>query len=104
MGEEKLLKIPTLEGWPSDQRAAVGWVPGPVRTPPRRYAAPLLGGDYAQHDTQTIESFWSLLKRGIMGAFHHVSQHYLPFYLNEFTIRHNYRTDPHLFERVLIAG
>jgi len=54
--------------------------------------------------TQTIESFWSLLKRGIMGAFHHVSQHYLPFYLNEFTFRHNYRTDPHLFERVLIAG
>ncbi len=54
--------------------------------------------------TQTIESFWSLLKRGIMGAFHHVSERYLPFYLNEFTFRHNYRTDPHLFERVLIAG
>lgn len=35
--------------------------------------------------TQSIESFWSLIKRGIMGQYHHVSKKYLPLYLAEFT-------------------
>src|SRR5208337_3295167 len=41
--------------------------------------------------TQTIESFWSLLRRGIMGSYHKVSKDYLPLYLSEFTFRHNRR-------------
>ncbi len=41
--------------------------------------------------TQTIESFWSLLRRGIMGSYHKVSKDYLPLYLSEFTYRHNRR-------------
>lgn len=32
-----------------------------------------------------IDSFWSLLNRGIMGSFHQVSRDYLPLYLNEFS-------------------
>jgi hypothetical protein len=32
--------------------------------------------------TQTIDGFWSLLKRGIMGVFHRVSHKYLPLYNN----------------------
>jgi len=43
--------------------------------------------------TGSIDSFWSLLKRGIMGNFHHVSKKYLPLYLNEFTFRHDNRED-----------
>ena len=35
--------------------------------------------------TGTIDGFWSLVKRGIMGQFHHVSKKYLPLYLNEFS-------------------
>jgi hypothetical protein len=34
--------------------------------------------------TQTIDGFWSLLKRGIMGSFHKVSRKYLPLYVAEF--------------------
>jgi hypothetical protein len=53
--------------------------------------------------TQTIESFWSLLKRGIMGQYHHVSRRYLPFYLAEFTFRHNERDNPDMFSAVVRA-
>lgn len=54
--------------------------------------------------TQSIESFWALLKRGLLGTFHHVSRRYLPLYLREFTFRYNHRTDPHRFERMLAGG
>lgn len=41
--------------------------------------------------TASVESFFSLLKRGVMGTFHHVSPQHLPLYLAEFEHRHNYR-------------
>jgi len=53
--------------------------------------------------TNTIESFWSLLKRGVMGSFHHVSTKYLPLYLAEFQFRFNNRKNPDMFGEV-IAG
>lgn len=53
--------------------------------------------------TQSIESFWSLLKRGIIGNYHKVSAKYLPLYLNEFSFRFNNRKSPDIFDRV-IAG
>jgi transposase-like protein len=48
-----------------------------------------------------IDSFWSLLKRGVMGSFHHVSKKYLPLYVNEFEFRHNHRHDADVFDHVL---
>ncbi len=39
--------------------------------------------------TQSIEGYWSLLKRGLVGTFHHVDQEYLPEYLAEFEFRFN---------------
>lgn len=51
--------------------------------------------------TNNIESFWSLVKRGIIGNFHHVSKKYLPLYLNEFSFRFNNRKDPDIFQKVL---
>jgi transposase-like protein len=48
---------------------------------------------YADGDvhTNTIESFWAILKRGIMGQFHKVSKSYLQNYLYEFEYRYNRR-------------
>jgi transposase-like protein len=48
--------------------------------------------------TNNIKSFWSLLKRGIVGTYHHVSKKYLPLYLAEFQFRFNNRKNPELFE------
>jgi transposase-like protein len=53
--------------------------------------------------TQSIESFWLLLKRGIMGNYHKVSAKYLPLYLNEFTFRFNNRNNADIFDEI-IAG
>src|SRR5260370_12892136 len=39
----------------------------------------------------TCESFFSLLKRGVVGSWHHVSREHLPKYANEFTFRWNHR-------------
>jgi transposase len=41
--------------------------------------------------TNTIEGFWSLVKRGIGGVYHSVSQKYLQTYLNEYSFRYNRR-------------
>lgn len=49
--------------------------------------------EYAKGEihTNTIESFWALLKRGIVGQFHKVSAQYLDKYIDEFCYRYNKR-------------
>jgi len=47
--------------------------------------------------TQTIEGFWSLVKRGMVGTFHKVSRKYLPLYVAEFQFRYNNRLNPDIF-------
>lgn len=41
--------------------------------------------------TNSVEGFFSLLKRGIYGTYHHVGKPYLQQYLNEFDFRYNRR-------------
>ncbi len=41
--------------------------------------------------TNGVEGFFSLLKRGVIGTFHHISEQHLPLYLAEFDHRHNCR-------------
>ena len=61
-------------------------------------------GEYVCGDvyTNTAESFFALLKRGMVGVFHSVSKRHLWRYADEFTFRWNYRkVGDH--ERMLIA-
>jgi transposase-like protein len=69
----------------------------------RSYAG--LAKEYASHETvnhldewvrgdvhtNTAENFFSILKRGINGVYHHVSEAHLPRYLSEFDFRFNTR-------------
>jgi transposase len=43
--------------------------------------------------TNTIEGFWSLVKRGVAGTHHAVSAKWLQGYLNEYAWRYNHRDD-----------
>jgi len=66
----------------------------------------IIGPDFAKHETvnhsineyvrgdvhtNTVEGYFSILKRGITGTYHHVSQAHLKRYLGEFDFRYNYR-------------
>ena len=50
-------------------------------------------GEYVRGEahTQGIESFWSMLKRGYHGTYHHMSPKHMSRYVNEFAGRHNDR-------------
>ena len=67
---------------------------------------PTIGREFAGHDTvrhgtfeyvrgevhvNTAESFFALLKRGLIGTFHAVSKRHLHRYVNEFAFRWNHR-------------
>jgi transposase-like protein len=45
----------------------------------------------------TWKNFWSLLKRGVIGTYHHVSKKYLPLYLAELQFRFNNRNNDDIF-------
>jgi transposase-like protein len=51
-------------------------------------------GEYVRGEahTNTVEGYFSILKRGIIGTFHHVSQQHLKRYLAEFDFRYNERS------------
>lgn len=58
---------------------------------------------FSDHDgthTNTIESFWAILKRGVYGIYHHVSVKYMQRYVDEFCFRYNNR-DTNMFDMVL---
>jgi transposase-like protein len=50
-------------------------------------------GEYVRGDiyTNTIENYFSILKRGLTGVYHHVSQQHLARYVAEFDFRYNHR-------------
>jgi transposase-like protein len=52
--------------------------------------------------TNTVESAFSLLKRGIMGTWHRVSVKHLPAYLDEMCFRFNNRRNPFLFRDTVL--
>jgi transposase-like protein len=50
-------------------------------------------GEYVRGEahTNTVEGYFSILKRGIIGTFHHVSPQHLQRYVSEFDFRYNHR-------------
>jgi transposase len=60
--------------------------------------------EYVRGDvhTNTIEGFWSTLKRSIKGTHVHVSRRHLPKYLAEFEFRWNLRRHPELMFPLLL--
>ena len=52
--------------------------------------------------TNTVESAFSLLKRGIVGTWHRVSAKHLAAYLDEMTWRFNNRKNPFLFRDTIV--
>lgn len=50
----------------------------------------------------TLEGFWSLVKRGIGGVYHSVSSKHLQSYLSEYAWRYNRRNDPQASFRTLL--
>ena len=68
----------------------------------RRYNHGVVDHANGQHvvgaiHTNTIEGFWSIIKRGIVGSFHKVSKKYLPLYVAEFQFRYNNRFNEDIF-------
>ncbi|MGC2221960.1 MAG: IS1595 family transposase, partial [Methylocella sp.] len=51
--------------------------------------------------TQTIEGFWSIFKRGVVGTFRKMSGKYMPFYVAEFQFRYNNRENADIFSKAI---
>jgi transposase-like protein len=86
----------------TDELAAYNTVPGDRQYKHRRInhsARVYVVGDI---HTNTVEGFWSLIKRGIGGVYHSVSQKYLQSYLDEYSYRYNRRDQGNLvFKSIL---
>jgi hypothetical protein len=67
-------------------------------------------GEYVRGEahTNTIEGYFSILKRGVTGVYHHVSAQHLKRYLGEFDYRYNERqaldVDDHLRMEKSVGG
>jgi transposase-like protein len=70
--------------------ASYGYKHGAVNHSKRKYVVGAI-------HTNTIEGFWSLVKRGVMGTYHKVSRKYLPLYVAEFQFRYNNRNNANIF-------
>ena len=51
--------------------------------------------------TNTIEGFWSFVKRAWYGSHHHYSKGYTPLYLAEACYKYNHRNDKNIFVKFL---
>lgn len=54
-----------------------------------------------QSHTNTIEGFWSLLKRGIVGQYHYLSDKHLNKYILEFCYKYNNHENENVFNNLL---
>jgi transposase len=84
------------------QYDAIGGMNGFVHYRIRHSARVYVNGDV---HTNTIEGFWSLVKRGLSGVYHSVSKKHLQGYLNEYAWRYNQRFEARdRFELLLLRA
>ena len=82
----------------TDDYCGYGFLDDETRNP-RKYVHIVVNHSVGQFsaapgiNTNGIESFWAILKRGILGIYHHVSVKYLQNYVNEFCFRQNNHGD-----------
>ena len=88
----------------SDDGQSYGTVPGCIvnhnHQKVRHIAKEWLRGDV---HTGTIDGYWGLLKRGVIGSFHQISVKHLHRYLSEFQFRWNHRKSQDIFLLVVAA-
>lgn len=58
---------------------------------------------YEGLNTNSIESFWAIVKRGIVGQYHQVSDKYLPNYIDEFCFKHNNKKFDDMFKTLFLT-
>ena len=56
---------------------------------------------YRGVNTNSIESFWAIVKRGIIGQYHQVSPRHLPKYIAEFVFKYNNRQKDDMFQTLV---
>jgi transposase-like protein len=88
---------PKAEAVVTDDYSVYPWAMGPTLRPKHKIICHKR--EYVRGDihTNTIESAFSLFKRGIVGQYHQISAKHLHRYLNEFEWRFNNRENPHMF-------
>ena len=63
-------------------------------------------GEYVRKQAHIngMESFWSMLKRGIVGTYHHLSAKHLNRYVGQFAARHNIREADTINQMAAVAA
>jgi len=51
--------------------------------------------------TNTVESFWAIIKRAVYGIYHHISLKHMQSYIDEFSFQYNHRNIDNGFDLVL---
>lgn len=73
----------------SDSNKAYGWLDRHYQRKAVNHSKEYVRGDV---HINSMEAFWSQVKRSIAGTHHHISQKYLQSYLDFFSFQHSYRT------------
>ena len=57
-------------------------------------------GEIININTNGIEGFWSVAKRGVRGTYIHISKKYMQHYFDEFSFRQNHRNE-NIFKAII---
>jgi hypothetical protein len=86
----KVSLLATDEGRVYDDLTKYGYEHGTVDRGAKQYVVGAI-------HTNTIEAFWSIFNRGIVGSFQKMSAKYMPLYVAEFKFRYNNRENTDIF-------